>query len=82
VFALAAMRAVIVGIVDVGEGGGLEFGVLHGTTVTRITCGLPRDNSYSGFELRVLDEDRGLSYKADAAEPFDGIAAKMVGRWM
>ncbi len=44
--ALAAMRAVVVRIVDVREGCGFELGV-HPVTVTPLGCGNPWDSSYS-----------------------------------
>jgi len=57
VFAFSAVGAVVIRVVHVGEGGSLELGVLHVTTVTSIACGHPRDNSYSGCGLSLLDED-------------------------
>ena len=47
VLALAAVRAVEVGIIDVREGCSLERGVFHVSTVTPAGCGLLLYNSYS-----------------------------------
>jgi uncharacterized membrane protein len=47
VFALAAEGTVKVGIIDVGEGAGIELGVVHVRTVKREGCGLLVYKSYS-----------------------------------
>jgi hypothetical protein len=60
VLALAAVCAVEISIVDVCEGGGLEFGVFHGPTLPPAGCGLLLYKSYSLGTERIL-------YKADAA---------------
>jgi hypothetical protein len=59
-YLLAAVCAVEISIVDVCEGGGLEFGVFHGPTLPPAGCGLLLYKSYSLGTERIL-------YKADAA---------------
>ena len=58
-FALAAIRTVIVRIIDVREGGSLQLGVFHERTLAPAGCGLLLYNSYSTAGKSVL-------YKADA----------------
>ena len=45
--ALAAVRAEVVRVVDVSEGGGFELGIVHGATVPPVACGSLLYNSYS-----------------------------------
>lgn len=52
--ALAAIRAVIVRVVDVRLGRGLELAVFHAPTLTLAGCGLLRYNSYSILGKREL----------------------------
>ena len=47
VIALAAVRAVVLRIIDVRERCGLELGVLHVRTLAPTGCGLLLYNSYS-----------------------------------
>jgi hypothetical protein len=61
VFALAAIRAVVVRVIDVRECGGLELGIFHVRTLTPGGCGLLLYKSYSICVESVL-------YKADAAK--------------
>jgi hypothetical protein len=53
--ALAAVRAVIIALIDVSEAGGFEFGVIHLATVPGDACAYPRDNSYSIRRPPILD---------------------------
>jgi hypothetical protein len=71
--ALTAVRAVVVRIIDVCEGCGLELGVLHMPTLAPVGCGLLLYNSYSLSAKRALyNED----IRTDAAERHNGIALK------
>jgi len=77
VFALAAMRAVVVRVIDVRQGCGLELGVFHALKLAPTGCGLLLYNSYS-------EDTNHLLYKADAdaatavrmAGPDEGIPAR------
>jgi hypothetical protein len=63
VLALAAVGAVEVGIVDVGEGSGLELGIVHAPKVTREGCGLLVYKSYSERAARTLYGESDLFCK-------------------
>jgi hypothetical protein len=52
--ALTTVRAVVVRIVNVREGCGLELGIFHAPTLRPAGCGLPMYNSYSLGTNRVL----------------------------
>lgn len=58
--ALAAVRAIEIGIVDVREGGGLKLGAFHRLTLAPAGCGLLLYKSYSLGTGRTL-------YAVDAA---------------
>jgi len=73
VFAFAAVRSVVVRVIDVRERCGLELGVFHVPTLTPAGCGLLLYNSYSLGTEQIL-------YKADAATRLDRGAANMVWR--
>jgi hypothetical protein len=45
--ALAAIRTVVIRVIDVREGRSLELGIFHGATLPVCGCEHPRDNSYS-----------------------------------
>jgi hypothetical protein len=52
--ALAAVRAVVVAVIDMRESGGFKLGELHSPTLAGTACGYPRDNSYSSEHAKVL----------------------------
>ncbi len=60
VLALAAIRPVVVRIIDVGERCGFELCVRHTSTLAEAACEHPWDNSYSSEGSRTLYID-GLS---------------------
>jgi|SRR5271165_2351853 len=73
--ALAAVCAVIIRVVDVGEGCGLQFRVFHLPTLACAGCGLLMHKSYSVDTERELD-------KADAARRWQWTSERQTGGLM
>src|ERR1039457_6672782 len=65
VFALTAVRPVIVRVIDVCEGCGFKFGVLHSPRLSPGGCGLLVYNSYSiSMDRELYNLGRCNGYKA------------------
>jgi hypothetical protein len=72
--ALAAVRAVVVAVIDVREGRGFELCVFHAATVAPIACGLLRYNLYSVGRVTTLYADFARSRRSRSAGSYTHAA--------